>query len=196
MTVSLLVSMSLFALAASLSPGPVNILSLSGSARYGLKVGLVFVTGATFGFIALFLFIGFSLHYLNLVLPWITQAIQWLGICFLIYLSYQLFMDNGELQVNNNGHAPSFITGTVMQWLNPKAWLASMSGISAYIPQTKPNEVLVFAGIYLPICWLSLAIWVGVGIVVGQYFQSHQKMRFMNKTLALLLAGSCFMLLV
>lgn len=196
MTIPLLITMSLFALAASLSPGPVNLVSLSSSARYGLKTGLLFVTGATVGFIALFLLIGFSLHYFFNVLPWLTQVIQWLGIGFLLYLSYQLFMDNGELHSSNDKHMPTFMTGAAMQWLNPKAWLASVSGISAYIPQAETEEVLIFAGLYLPICWLSLVVWVGVGIVLGQYFQSPSKMRFMNKTLAILLAGSCFMLLV
>lgn len=196
MTVSLIITLSLFALAASLSPGPVNLVSLSGSARYGLKTGLTFVTGATLGFIALFLLIGFALHYCIDALPWLTRIIQWLGIAFLLYLSYQLFIDNGELNDSNDKHAPTFMTGVVMQWLNPKAWLASVSGISAYIPQAKTDEVLVFAGLYLPICWLSLSVWVGVGIVLGQYFQSPAKMRFMNKTLAILLAASCFTLLV
>lgn len=196
MTVSLVITMSLFALAASLSPGPVNLVSLSGSARYGLKTGLAFVTGATLGFIVLFLLIGFGLHYFINALPWLTKVIQWLGIGFLLYLSYQLFMDNGELDPSHDKNAPTFMTGAVMQWLNPKAWLASVSGISAYIPQAKVEEMLIFAGLYLPICWLSLGVWVGVGIVLGQYFQSPSKMRFMNKILAILLAGSCFMLLV
>lgn len=196
MTTSLILTMSLFALAASLSPGPVNLVSLSGSARYGLKTGLNFVTGATLGFIVLFLLIGFSLHYFINTLPWLMQVIQWLGIAFLLYLSYQLFMDDGELASSNGKGTPTFMTGAIMQWLNPKAWLASVSGISAYIPQAKVEEVLIFTSIYLPICWLSLSVWVGVGIVLGQYFQSPAKMRIMNKTLGILLATSCFMILV
>ncbi|MCF6143373.1 MULTISPECIES: hypothetical protein [Pseudoalteromonas] len=62
MTFSVIISMALFALAASITPGPVNLLSLSCSARFGARSGLLFVTGATLGFIVLFLFIGFSEH--------------------------------------------------------------------------------------------------------------------------------------
>ncbi|AWX98591.1 lysine transporter LysE [Marinomonas primoryensis] len=196
MTFSLIISMSLFALAASLSPGPVNLVSLSGSARYGVRTGLIFVTGATLGFIILFLLIGFGLHYLIEQLSWITQVLQWLGIAFLLYLSYQLFIDDGELSSDEHKSAPTFMTGAMMQWLNPKAWLASVSGISAYIPQANTEEVLVFASLYLPICWLSLGVWVWIGKLLGQYFQSPEKMRFMNKTLALLLAGCCFLILI
>jgi threonine/homoserine/homoserine lactone efflux protein len=194
MTFSLMTSMSLFALAASLFPGPVNLVSLSGSARYGLKTGLLFITGATLGFILLFLIIGFGLHYFIDALPSVTRILQWLGISFLLYLSYQLFMDNGELDTHDNRRAPSFMTGAIMQWLNPKAWLASVSGIATYIPNATVDQVLIFAGLYLPICWLSLGVWVGIGILLGQYFQSPAKMRIMNKTLALLLAGSCLMI--
>lgn len=196
MTFTLITSMSLFALAASLSPGPVNLVSLSSSARYGVKTGIAFITGATLGFTLLFLLIGFGLHYFIDALPWLTKVLQWLGISFLLYLSYQLFMDNGELADHTNQDAPSFMTGAIMQWLNPKAWLASVSGISTYIPNSKADEILIFAGLYLPICWLSLSVWVGMGILLGQYFQSPAKMRAMNKTLAALLAGSCLMILV
>ncbi|RBP81105.1 LysE family translocator [Marinomonas rhizomae] len=196
MTLSLITSMSFFALAASLSPGPVNLVSLSGSARYGIKTGLVFVTGATLGFVVLFLLIGFGLHLLIDQLSWITQVLQWLGIAFLLYLSYQLFTDNGKLNSDQHNNAPTFMTGAIMQWLNPKAWLASLSGIAAYIPNAEATEVMIFASLYLPICWLSLSIWVWVGKILGQYFQSPAKMRLMNKTLAILLAGSCVLILV
>ncbi|MCV2401719.1 LysE family translocator [Marinomonas sp. C2222] len=196
MSFSLLISMFIFALAASLSPGPVNLLSLSSSATHGLKTGLIFITGATLGFILLFVLIGFGLHYFIDALPWITQLLQWLGISFLLYLSYQLFKDSGELSNHASQNAPSFMTGAIMQWLNPKAWLASVSGISTYIPQSTVKEVAVFAWIYLPTCWLSLAVWVIMGGVLGQYIQSPSKVRLLNRTLALMLAGSCFMLVL
>ena len=97
MTLSLLLSMALFAFAASFSPGPVNLVSVSSGARYGIRSGLSFVTGATFGFILLFVLIGFGLHHVLSVLPLLTQVLQWLGVAFLLYLSYQLFSDNGDL---------------------------------------------------------------------------------------------------
>lgn len=58
MTSSLKLSMALFAFAASFSPGPVILLSVSAAARYSIRSGLRFVTGATLGFILLFVLIG------------------------------------------------------------------------------------------------------------------------------------------
>ena len=115
---------------------------------------------------------------------------------FLLYLSYQLFIDDGGLTADAKQNAPTFMTGVIMQWLNPKAWLASLSGIAAYSPGAQGFELVTFASLYLPICWLSLGCWVWLGIRLGQHFQSPAKMRVMNKILALLLAGSCFLLLI
>lgn len=196
MTFSVIISMALFALAASITPGPVNLLSLSCSARFGARSGLLFVTGATLGFIVLFLFIGFSLHLLIDKLAWITSALRWFGIAFLSYLSYQLFIDDGTLNSKDRRRAPTFMTGVIMQWLNPKAWLASLSGIAAYIPNALSTELVTFASVYLPICWLSLGCWVWLGLRLGQHFQSAANVRLMNKALALLLLASCVLLVI
>jgi|GEM_PF-3612496 len=49
MSLAMILPMSAFALAASISPGPVNLVCLSSGTRYPLTQGLVFVTGATLG---------------------------------------------------------------------------------------------------------------------------------------------------
>lgn len=47
MCISLLLPMAAFALAASISPGPVNLICLSSGTHYPIVKGLIFVTGAT-----------------------------------------------------------------------------------------------------------------------------------------------------
>jgi threonine/homoserine/homoserine lactone efflux protein len=92
--------------------------------------------------------------------------------------------------------APGFMTGALMQWLNPKAWLASASGIGAFTNANDLNQVLLFAALYLPICWLSLACWVYAGAFLRRYVQKPVILMTINRTLALLLAASCVYLLV
>jgi threonine/homoserine/homoserine lactone efflux protein len=108
MSLSLSLPMSAFALLASISPGPVNIVGLSSGARYSLSKGLVFITGATLVFVILFLAIGYGFSALLVTFPdfekWLTGA----------------------------GKVPRFFTRFLMQWLNPKAWIASAASIGAY----------------------------------------------------------------
>lgn len=195
MILSTFISMSLFALAASLSPGPVNLVGVSSGARYGVFVGLKFVTGATLGFIVLFLFIGLGLQQLIQVMPALMFYLKWAGVVFLLYISYQLWRDSGELSSDQQERQPSPWLGAVMQWLNPKAWLASVSGIAAYTEPTDVYGVWLFAGIYLVICWLSLMVWVLIGAWMREWLATSSRIRQLNRVLAIGLLLSCVAIL-
>ncbi|TDP01847.1 LysE family translocator [Marinomonas balearica] len=199
MSASILIPMSMFALASSLSPGPVNLVCISSAARFGVFVGLMFVTGSTLGFIALFGLIGLGLHHLITALPWFIPALQGAGVLFLLYLSYQLFKDDGEIADKHSHNAPTFWTGAIMQWVNPKAWLASFSGIATYATGSNGEDhalLLMFIVVYLPICWLSLSAWVMAGAVLGNWLSTPIRVRRLNKTLAIGLALSCLTILI
>ena len=194
MSLSLILPMSAFALAASISPGPVNLVRLSSGTRYPVSRGLIFVTGATLGFIALFVAVGLGLYSLLTMVPMLETLLRWGGVAFLLYLSIKLAMDSGQLPEKGVDKAPGFGTGAIMQWLNPKAWLASASGIGAYTSANDLNQILLFASLYLPICWLSLACWVYAGAFLRRYVQRPAVLVTINRTLALLLAISCLYL--
>ncbi|WP_434049089.1 LysE family translocator [Marinobacter salarius] len=194
MSLSLILPMSAFALAASISPGPVNLVCLSSGTRYPVSRGLIFVTGATLGFIALFVAVGLGLYSLLTMVPMLETLLRWGGVAFLLYLSIKLAMDSGQLPKKGVDKAPGFGTGAIMQWLNPKAWLASASGIGAYTSANDLNQILLFASLYLPICWLSLACWVYAGAFLRRYVQRPAVLVTINRTLALLLAISCLYL--
>lgn len=194
MSLSLILPMSAFALAASISPGPVNLVCLSSGTRYPVSRGLIFVTGATLGFIALFVAVGLGLYSLLTMVPMLETLLRWGGVAFLLYLSIKLAMDSGQLPEKGVDKAPGFGTGAIMQWLNPKAWLASASGIGAYTSANDLNQILLFASLYLPICWLSLACWVYAGAFLRRYVQRSAVLVTINRTLALLLAISCLYL--
>ncbi|UYG09088.1 LysE family translocator [Halomonas sp. M4R1S46] len=196
MSLSLLLPMSAFALAASISPGPVNLVCLSSGTRYPLARGLVFVSGATLGFIALFIAVGLGLYSLLSMAPGIHEALRWAGVAFLLYLSIRLFRDDGRLPEGDAQRAPGFMTGALMQWLNPKAWLASASGIGAYTSGHDLQQVLLFAALYLPICWLSLGSWVYAGAFLRRHVHRPAVLVTINRSLAVLLAASCVYLLL
>ncbi len=196
MSLSMLLSMSAFALAASISPGPVNLLCLNSGTRFPIAKGMVFVTGATLGFIVLFIAVGLGLYSLLAAVPGLEMGLRWAGIAFLLYLSIQLARDDGRLRENDSSDPPGFMTGAIMQWLNPKAWLASASGIGAYTSGNDLRDVLIFAALYLPICWLSLGSWVYAGAFLRRHVQRPTIMATINRTLAALLAASCVYLLI
>jgi len=74
---SVLVSMAAFALASSITPGPVNIVALSSGAQFGWRASLRHVTGATLGFTLLLVLIGLGLNELLLFVPSLTRGSSW-----------------------------------------------------------------------------------------------------------------------
>ncbi|ASP40861.1 lysine transporter LysE [Bacterioplanes sanyensis] len=189
MTLSL--SMASFALAASISPGPVNLVSLSSGSRRQMRTGLAFVSGATLGFIALFIATGLGLHGVLVALPELAALLRWGGVLFLLYLSWQLLISSGELPGESLTNAPGFWAGALMQWLNPKAWLASASGISAYASGGDTQLLWLFAAIYAPICWVSLCCWLYAGAWLQAHIRKPERLKWLNRSLALLLLISC-----
>lgn len=149
---SMIVSMAAFALASSISPGPVNIVALGSGARYGFSAGLCHVTGATLGFSLLLLLTGLGLHVLLLQWPQLTDVIRWAGAAFLLYMAWRLASDAGELDTGPASKRPSLTHGAVMQWLNPKAWLASVAGMGTYASDGETAAVWLFTGVYFVIC--------------------------------------------
>ncbi|MFC6672195.1 LysE family translocator [Marinobacterium aestuariivivens] len=196
MSLTMILPMSAFALAASISPGPVNLVCLSCGTRYPLSRGLIFVTGATLGFIALFVAVGLGLYSILTLVPGLDTALRWAGVAFLLYLSFRLVRADGRLPEGEAETAPGFMTGALMQWLNPKAWLASASGIGAYVSGNDLQQLAVFAALYLPICWLSLGSWVYAGAFLRRYIEKPAVLTVTNRTLAALLAASCAYLLL
>ncbi|WP_166361981.1 LysE family translocator [Pseudomonas akapageensis] len=193
---SLMLSMAAFALASSISPGPVNIVALSSGARHGLKASLRHVTGATVGFTLLLVLIGLGLHELLVLWPWLTTAIKWAGVLFLLYMAWKLAGDDGRLGNDDVIKAPTFCYGAAMQWLNPKAWLACVAGMGAFAASGEALLVWQFAWVYFVICYLSIACWAFAGTFVRHYLNNAAGVRLFNRLMAALLAGCALYLLL
>jgi threonine/homoserine/homoserine lactone efflux protein len=186
---NLTISMAAFALAASISPGPVNVVALSSGAQFGVGASLRHVLGATVGFVVLLVFTGVGLHEVLHQYPVLTDIIRWAGIAFLVYLAWKLAGDEGHLNVDKPTRQPSFWHGAAMQWLNPKAWLAAVAGMGAFVADGEAQLIGLFALIYFVVCYLSVASWVYAGAFLGPYLRSPQRIRIFNRSMAALLAG-------
>ena len=193
---SLIMSMAAFALATSITPGPVNIVALGSRARFGFVASQKHVAGAALGFTLLLVLIGLGLHELLMRWPVLTQGIQWGGVVFLLYMAYKLAIDDGRLNAQDAAVAPSMLYGAVMQWLNPKAWLACVAGMGLFAADGEATRVWQLAAVYLVICYLSVACWSYVGTFFRRYLSNARGMRLFNRAMALLLVISVAYLLL
>jgi threonine/homoserine/homoserine lactone efflux protein len=193
---SLIISMAAFALAASITPGPVNIVALSSGAQFGFRASLQHVAGATLGFVLLLVLMGLGLHEVLLLWPFLARVVQLAGVAFLLFMAWKLAVDEGRLNTEGDARAPSMFYGAVMQWLNPKAWLACVAGMGAFAANGEASLIWKFAAVYLVVCYVSVGCWAYAGTFLRHYLDNPKGMRLFNRVMALLLAASAVYLVL
>lgn len=186
-----LFAMAGFALASSISPGPVNLLTLRAGALRGLGSGLRMAWGATLGFTALLLLAGLGLQSLWSRWPALQGLLHGGGIAFLLWMAWQLARDEGQLSAEESrpaGRDRGAWVAALAQWLNPKAWLAALAGVGLFVNESaRAHALLHFALLYAGVCLLSMACWAVAGAWLGARVRGGAGLRRLNRGLALLL---------
>jgi threonine/homoserine/homoserine lactone efflux protein len=190
---SVIFAMCLFALTMSVSPGPVNLVTFSSGLNYGFLPSLPFVAGAASGFTLLLLVIGLGLGQVIAQNPELMQILAYAGTAFICYLGYKIATAHPELP-GATERRPHFYQGAALQWLNPKAWIASLSGVSAF-EATLGNGLVVFASLYLVICFLSISVWAYAGARISDLASDVRILQWCNRILGGMLILLAFYLL-
>lgn len=182
---SLIPAMCLFAISMSVSPGPVNLVTFSSGLNYGFLPSLPFVAGAALGFTALLVVVGLGLGEIVALSPMLMQVLALAGTAFICYMGYKIATAQPELPGAPKSQ-PHFFEGAALQWLNPKAWIASLSGVSAF-EATLDNGLFLFAGLYLVICFFSVAVWAFAGARVSGLLSDRSNLQWCNRVMGGLL---------
>ena len=178
----------------SISPGPVNMVIVASGANHGFWRTFPFVSGATIGFTLLLIFVGFWFLRVIESYPVFLEYLGITGAAFIIYVGYKIASSHPELVVEK-GNIPSFMQGFLLQWLNPKAWIACASGAALFSNPQTHAPMITFMGIYFVVCYLSLAAWAVLGNRVAILLNSTLRIRFFNLAMgAMLIATACYML--
>jgi threonine/homoserine/homoserine lactone efflux protein len=190
---SSIVAMSMFSLLMSATPGPVNVLTLNSGLINGFKKTLPFVLGATLGFTLLLIVLGLGLAKILLHYPQLVHNLSYLATAYLVYLAYQLFTASAHINLSDET-ANSFTCGFSLQWMNPKAWIACLTGLSAFCTHEPYLELLIFSLIYCVICLLSIGAWALVGNAIKGIIKKPTALSYINKLISMLLLACAFLL--
>jgi threonine/homoserine/homoserine lactone efflux protein len=191
---SLFIAMFSFSLVMSISPGPVNMVIVSSGASYGIRKTFPFVSGATIGFTSLLLFLGLSFYKVIELYPDILKYLAIVGSLFIVYMGYLIASSKPELDIKKQNQ-PTFIQGFLLQWLNPKAWIACVAGASLFSASHSNKVFLTFSLIYFLVCYLSLFSWSLLGNKATVLLNSESRLKAFNQLMGgLLIVTACFLL--
>jgi threonine/homoserine/homoserine lactone efflux protein len=191
---SLLLAMVFFSLTMSISPGPVNMISLSIGLNHGFRRALPFVTGATLGFTVMLGLVGLGLGPAISATGGFYRILSIAGTAFVAYLGYQIAVSTPERHPSP-ARAPGFNQGVVLQWINPKAWSACLAGISAFHVINDHLLLATFTSLYFVICLISIGSWALAGAKLKRLFHDTRRLRMVNIALGGGLIGVALYLL-
>ncbi len=179
-------AMALFALTMSISPGPVNIITLSTGLNHGVRSALSFVLGATIGFTLLLFLIGIGLSAISDHMGWLIDALTVFGAALIVYFGVTLLLSDGDINRDPRSK-PNFWQGAALQWLNPKAWGACIAAVGLFELDQSPSTLYFFTGMYLVICFVGIGSWAWFGRLVERYLRTAHRRRVFNRGLGITL---------
>ncbi len=187
-----LTSFLIYCIMITFTPGPTNIVIVSTAHHSGTRKAMQFTWGATIAF-GLLLVISTVLNtVLMTILPKILLVMQMVGSCYMLYLAYQIFrMDNSK---GNKNQAGTFVSGFLMQFLNPKVVLFTMTVIPSFILPYYVSKSAMAAGVIgiTVIGFSAFTTWLLFGTIFKQVLQKYNKT--VNVIMSLFLAYSAIML--
>jgi threonine/homoserine/homoserine lactone efflux protein len=209
-----LVALSGFAFAASITPGPNNLMLWASGLNYGIRRTMPHLIGVNLGFSSLLALIGLGLGAVIGAEPAVSMVIKVGGGIYLMYLAYRVATADpvvapvqppaavvgagGGVSPDPDGAARplTFLQAIAFQYVNPKAWVMGTTAVGLATPEDRSSLasilllVATFAAVNLP----CIAVWVGAGNLVGRLLADERWRRRVNIALGALLAVSVVLL--
>ena len=168
------------------TPGANNLLSMSNAARLGFRKSVSFNFGITMGFLIVMTVCTLFSSTLYSALPKVKFYMQLLGAAYMLYLAWKVWKTSSDLEVESRKEA-SFLSGMVLQFLNPKIYIYAITAMSLYILPLYHSVValIVFVLILTIIGASGSYVWALFGSAFCRFFAKHTK--GVNLVMALLL---------
>ena len=182
----------LFATAATITPGPNNIMILTSGLNFGIKRSIPHLMGVCFGFPAMVVLVGLGFGVVFERYPIFHQAIKILGVLYLLYLSWCIARSAPTSLSSDNIKPFTFFKAALFQWINPKAWVMATGAVAAYTTNTSDIvlQVLFIAFAFLAVAFPCVSMWLIFGVTLKKVLKKPSSQRLFNWAMALLLVAS------
>lgn len=187
-----LLSVMLFAISSSVTPGPNNIMVMSSGVNFGTRKSLPLLTGICVGFALMLVLVGLGFGQLFDRFPALHLIIKCIGTLYLLYLAWLIANASGEVKANEQSQPLSFMNGLLFQWVNAKAWVVATGAIAAFttVGAGFYSQNLTIATIFLIVSFPCVGVWLMFGAVLKRHLkQTKHRVRF-NYAMSILLVIS------
>ncbi|WP_170329776.1 LysE family translocator [Ruegeria arenilitoris] len=182
-----------FALIASVTPGPSNVLLTTVGARMGILRGVPALLGTVVGTGLVLFIVGFGLGATLLENDMALSALRFVGMGALLWLAWMIATAPVEdTAKQDDTKVLGFLPAFLLQWLNPKAWIISVSIVGAFMAADGSAflQASTLSAVFISAAILGCFPWLASGAALRKLLQNPTVARFFNYTLGLSLAAS------
>ncbi len=135
------------------------------------------------------LILGLFLHFITTINTTIFYIFSYLGIIYLLYLSYKVIFSNSKLQESDFHQPITFIQALLFQWVNPKAWVMILSVLTTFTTATESfyQQLFVIITLFIFFGIINCFTWAGLGGFIKVKLSSQKHLRYINTLLGLML---------
>ena len=117
----------------AITPGPNNVMLTASGANFGFRRTVPHLLGISAGCAIQMVSVCAGLGALFTRWPVLQTVLQWAGAAYLLWLGWKLVRSRQMAE----GHAPqpiTFVQAVAFQFVNPKAWVMSLSAVALFLP--------------------------------------------------------------
>ena len=183
-----LLSLSLFMLGTSCSPGPNNIVASYSGFNFGVIKTFPHMLGVIFGFTSLVCVLNFGLINIFKLYPLIQEILKISGSIFLVYLAYKIAFSK-NIKENKKENPVKFIETFFFQFLNPKGVIVAIIIVSTYVESGSNFVNYSFWVILVSFitAFISITFWTFVGKFFRRFATNEKFIKIFNYVMSSLL---------
>ena len=125
-----------YAIVTAMTPGPNNIMSMSNGSRRGFRGALPFNFGILAGFGAVMVLCTAFCSLLSVWIPRVKAPMLAAGACYMLYLAWETFRGSDTIEEDHS--RDGFLSGLLLQFVNPKIYIYCVMSMEAYILPLAP----------------------------------------------------------
>ncbi|HUA90194.1 MAG TPA: LysE family translocator [Steroidobacteraceae bacterium] len=180
----------------SITPGPNNVMLTASGARFGFRRTLPHILGVVFGFTLQLLAVCAGLSAVFTRWPRLQTALSWVGAAYLVYLGWQL-LRSSVAAAEARSRPVSFLQATLFQFLNPKAWVMSLTAATLFLP----HELgALLAGLYMALVMEAIGVpcmtvWALFGSGLKRFLAAPRARMVFNGVMAVALVATAVLMI-
>ena len=196
MTRDILLSATLFSVAASFTPGPNNAMLLASGLNFGLRRTVPHIMGITIGYAIMFAAVALGLGSIFVSQPSLYSLLQIFSMIYLLWLAWRIATATGVSDGNGRAAPLTFIEAALFQWVNPKGVAMALAASANFInPQDLGTDLPVMLALLFAVSFASAGTWASFGQALRGFLADERRRKIFNWVMAIALIASLWPLL-